>query len=646
MANKVELTDPEEIKAENHVVDIMGPAAPHDVEDVAKPLQEIAPEMPKEDAFAEEPIAELPVEGAVEKPVEETDAAPVEFDESAEETDESADEKVTDKAVDDIVHSDADAVLPESKAEAEDAIVMKSSLRDRLKNGWNKWWDNPWKRYGTITAAALIIGLVAFVAPIRAMVLNTVGVRSSIQLTVFDGATNLPLQNAVVQVDNKSVKTDANGAAKVTGIHLGKRDVQVSKVAFATHRAQLNLGIRIIDLGDVTLKPVGTQLTYIFTDYLSGKPIADVSLQGGEATAKSDKNGKAVITIQPSDAVDIKITAEKEGYRTDSLTAPADVKSSTGHKLVPATHVVFVSKESGKYDVYKMYLDGTDRSVLLAGTGLETQAIATLPNASGENVAIASSRDDRRNSDGYLLTALNIVNVATGDRTNIEYAEQINLIGWRGGTLVYQQTVAGASAANPNRQKIIAYDISANKRYQLAAANYFTGIQLVGGTVYYTVSATDPSSQPIFARVSLDGSGKKTLLTGSIWSLLRTGYDTMKLQTSDAWYQYTLGAAQPVVSTPVSDYTSRYYVDSPDGKTSAWVDTRDINGVLIARNLATAKEAELTTQKYLQAPLYWLSDSIVVYRVSGSNEVADYAVSIAGGQPKKLADVSLTGIRY
>jgi hypothetical protein len=119
----------------------------------------------------------------------------------------------------------------------------------------------------------------------------------------------------------------------------------------------------------------------------------------------------------------------------------------------------------------------------------------------------------------------------------------------------------------------------------------------------------------------------------------------MKLQTSDAWYQYTLGDAKPVASTPVSDYASRFYVDSPDGKTSAWVDVRDINGVLIALNLKNAKETELTTQKNLQAPLYWLNDTTVVYRVSGASEVADYAISIAGGQSQKISDVSLTGIR-
>lgn len=642
MADEPEAPDVESRKAEEHVKEIMGPADPHRANMTMPPdletEAETAPEVPESVIPNIEPAAEVAIESEPEEP----DTLPEEPREDLSPLP-NAEDKTTDSAVDDIMHNDADAALPEGPKD--DAVVMKSSFRERCKNFWLEWWSNPWKRYGTIAVAAVLLAVIVFVAPIRAMVLNTVGVRSSIMVHVYDGATNLPLENAVVQVDNKSTKTDSNGQAKIAGVHLGKKTVKISKLAFAATTKNVNLGMRIIDIGDVTLKSVGTQLTFVFTDYLSGKPIKDVAITSGESTAKSDKNGKAVITLQPDRAKDSKITTSKDGYRTDELSAPIDLTAKTSHKLVPAAHAIFVSKESGKYDVYKMYLDGKDRSVLLAGTGLENQSIATLPSPSGDMVAVASTRDDKRNSDGYLLTALNVIDVASGNRTDIEYAEQITLLGWDGSTLVYQQTVAGASAANPSRQKIIAYDTSSSKRFQLANANYFAGTQLIGSTLYYTVSATDPSGTASFARIKTDGSSKTVIYTGSVWSLLRSAYDTMKMQTQDKWYEYTISTAKLASSTPTSSYTSRFYVDSPDGKTSAWVDVRDINGVLIARNTSTGKETELTTQKNMQAPLYWLNKSTVVYRVSGSNEVADYTVSIDGGQPKKIADVSLTNIR-
>jgi hypothetical protein len=685
--------DSEDSIAEKHVAQIMGPppsldgSRPEPITEYApdaafeKPVSKdatkkveaerpasspvTAPEVPGEKSGAEaasEPTAETSVSDAaaaanaeLEKQMSSTpvDAVTTEGDldmsKPPEEFSAMADAKAplddakTAAAVDDILHSDADAALGD--VPKDNAVVMKHSIFGRAKNAWLAWWDNPWSRYGTIVVGVLLALLITFVRPVHDLVLNTFGVRSSVTASVLDSTSNLPLQNALISVDGVSAKTNADGVATVKGVKLGAHDVQISKLAFATTTKKAYFGMRIVDLGDVTLKATGSQLTYNFTDYLSGKPVADVAIASGEATAKSDKKGKAIITIPPSDAKTTKITLTKDDYRTETLETPNDAAAPTSQKLVPSARAIFISKESGKYDVYKMYVDGKDRQVLLPGTGLETQSIVAMPSPKGDKVVVASTRDDKRNNQGYLLTALNIVDTETGDSVNIDYAEQVTLLGWRDNTIVYLQTVAGVSAANPARQKIIAYDLDANKRFQLANANYFAGQELTGNTLYYTVSATDPAATETFAKVGVDGTGKRTLYSGNVWSLLRTDYNKMKLQTPDKWYEYTVGANAPIASTPLSEYGSRYYVDSPDGHSSARVDLRDNKGVLLLRNLDDGKETTLTTQKNMQAPSYWLNNSVVVYRVSGAAEVADYAVSINGGAAVKIADVSLTGVR-
>lgn len=672
--------DPEEQKAEKHVVEIMGPP---ELLDGSKPV----PPAPEESQQSEEP--EEPAQEQIEETaavdvqnVPDSDVLPLEEDTVAvtgtlpafQEADDALarppqiqsdgikaesdldmeqlpsdftasavpDDAETAAAVDDILKKDSDAVLASvPSAPPQKAIVMRPSVFERFKNGWYSWWYSPWKRYGTLGVVVLLLALMFLVAPVRAFVLNAAGVRSSVLVQAIDKSTSLPLQNVVVKVDGQSGKTNSDGQVKLKGIRLGKHDVTLSKIAFAdAQKKQVEFGMRIVDLGEVALKPTGQQVTYNFTDYLSGKPIRDAVVVSGEATAKSDKTGKAILTIEPGSTE--KITIKKDGYRTETLDTLGSEQAKIAQKLVPAARAIFISKESGKYDVYKMYVDGKDREVLLPGTGLETQAMVALPKPDGEKVAVASSRDDKRNQDGYLLTGLNIVDTESGDIVNIEYAEQITLLGWRGDTLLYAQTVAGASAANPSRQKIIAYNFTTNKRFQLANANYFAGYQLIGEAVYYTVSSTDPETQSVFARVSMDGTGKKTLFTGSIWALLRTDYSKMKIQTPDKWYEYTLGASAPVESTPATDYTSRFYADSPKQAVAAWVDVRDNNGVMLLHSLSDGKDTELMSQKSMQAPSYWLNSTTLVYRVSGSAEVADYVVSTEGGSAKKLADVSLT----
>ena len=653
----IQTPDPEEVKAERHVTQIMGPAQGFDgKESIVEQMHEVSTtEYPDSQLAAthqllgERQTAPADsIESINAKLQAQANNAPYEKDLDMEQlpagfkANAESEDVATGSAVDDIVKSDADVALP-SESSRPKAIVMKPSMFERLKNAWYTWWDNKWSRYGTVAFGIILALLAVFVKPVRNLVLNTAGVRSSVLVSVLDGANNLPLQNAVVSVDGVSGKTDEKGQVRLEGIHLGTQEVDIRKLAFAGVKKQVDFGMRIVDMGEITLKPTGQKLSFVLTDFLSGKPIADVSLKSGEATAKSDKKGEAILTIAPGASGTIKV--EKDGIRTEEVELSEAQAGTVKRKLVPSAKAVFISKESGKYDVYTVYIDGKNREVLLAGTGLETQSMTVLPRPAGDKVAVVSSRDDKRNKDGYLLAGLFVVDVETGEQVNIEYAEQITLLGWRGDTLLYRQTVAGTSAANANRQKIIAYDFGANKRFQLANANYFAGEYLIGNTVYYTVSATDSGAKETFAQVNIDGTGKKTLYTGDAWSLLRGDYTKLKFQTPTKWYEYTLGASAPVESTPPAEYSSPYFVDSPNLKTSVWVDVRDNKGVLLLRNLSDGKDKELASQRSMQAAAYWLGEKAVVYRVVGAGETADYIVSVNGGTPRKIADVSLTAIR-
>lgn len=550
------------------------------------------------------------------------------------------DDAQTDLAVEDILHDDTDAVLEPVQTNLE---PVKLPWSRRAKRAWLNWWQSPWKRWLTLCGVAGCIAALMFVAPARAYVLNACGVRSKAMLTVIDGASGRPLQNAVLSIDGLSVKTDEDGAAKLSGIKLGNHKVSVHKDAFEDYAQNVRFDMRVVDLGDVTLKPAGLQLRYSFVDYLSGVPLDDVSMESGQATAKSDKKGKAVLTVVRDQSATIHVS--KNGYRKEQLPVDLGAAAAQTIRLVPDVQAVFITKESGKYDVYKTYVDGKDRRVLLPGTGLETQDMAVLPKPDNSVVAVVSSRDEKRNSDGYLLPALTLVNTESGDQTTIEHAEQIMLLGWRGNTLVYELTVAGSSAANPNRQRIIAYDSATNKSFQLASANSFMGMELVGSELYYAVSTADSNTSDIFGKVALDGSAKKTFMTGNIWSMVRTDYQKFKLQTPERWYEYAIGSSAPTASSPESGYSFHYYVDGPDGKSSVRVEARDSNGVLLLRDIVANKDREIATQRNMQAPLYWLTDTIVVYRVAGASEVADYVVSVAGGSAQKLSDVSLSNIR-
>ena len=54
------------------------------------------------------------------------------------------------------------------------------------------------------------------------------------------------------------------------------------------------------------------------------------------------------------------------------------------------------------------------------------------------------------------------------------------------------------------------------------------------------------------------------------------------------------------------------------------------------------KDQNLLTESGVRNPIYWLDDDHLVYRISDSDETADYVLSLSGGLPKKIKDVTNT----
>lgn len=654
MADKKPI-DPEEEKAEKHVKEIMEPAdslyktnpeptTATEAESESASTTATAPEVAVKTTAEDATPFTVPVIALAEPDSETHVSAEPDLD-LANSPDVSKDgndgeDKGVDQAVDDILRGEADAALPDAEL-TETPVVMKESRWGKIKNALYNWWDNPKKRYGTLLGIAIVLGIIFGVPAIRANALNLIGVRSSVIVTAIDGTTNLPLEHVNVSASGIQAKTNADGVVRIKGVKLGQQDVTIAKAGFATVTKHISLGLRVQDFGEVSMKAIGTQYTLGLTDYLSGKPVANVAVSSGEATTKSDKTGKAILTVPPSDSSPIDITVGGTIYRKEKVSATENPTDVIQVKLVPAAPNVYVSKASGKYDVYKMDIDGKNKKVLLAGTGLETPNISLSLNDNNTYTALVSSRENKRNNEGYLLSTLSIVKVADGSTQTVDYSEQFILLGWKDNTLIYQQTIAGASAANASRQKIFSYDVESGRRYQLANANYFGGALLVGGKLYYVVSGTDPSAQGNFSVVDLNGSNRRTIMSGTIWSFTRTAYDKARLQKSDnSWYGYTFGDIATKTSVPPSSYTSRAYIDAPDGKTSLWVDVRDTNGVIMVHNVSDGMEKELLTQKYVTSIVRWLSPNVFVFRVSSPSETADYAANIDGGQPKLISEVS------
>lgn len=634
-------------QVEQHVADLMGPAqqidGTHSYEEtpmevptsVPKPTvpppQEVVPPVtpifegtPPEPVVTTETTQEL-----VDKPEDEDNESPLTVSSQTPLTEEVAPQMNE---------------TPASPTPEDEPVVMKESLWERMKEAYFRWWDNRTKRYITLAVVILVIGIAVGVPVVRNALFNLAGVRTSVSVTAIDQTTLMPLKNVVLQVGTSSTKTGDNGQAKLYGIRLGQQTVSVHKAGFADIKKQITFGMRTVDLGELDMKATGMQYRLTMTDLLSGKKIEGVAVTSGEATAKSDAKGLAVITLPPDDDSDGTLTIQKNGYRTESLKV-SDSKAAAKVTLVPAQKEVFVEKADGVYSMFKMDLDGTHRQELLAGTGIETADIGLSVDPAGKRAALVSTRDDKRNQDGYLLQALTITNISTGESDTIEHAEDIALVGWQGTVLVYQQTVAGASAANPTRQKLMSYDYATNKRYQIAAANGFVDVLLSGGKAYYIVSSTDPAVNGGLVRADLDGSDKKTLFDGTLWAFNRIDYKTLRLQLPDKWYSYTLGSSSVGTTETTIPTTARTYLDSPDGKLSAWLDALKNDKSIAIYDIASGKNTTIVTTAPVHHIMRWVGSRVIIYQTANGSTVTDWAVSLDGGEPRELTVTTVSAAR-
>ncbi len=312
---------------------------------------------------------------------------------------------------------------------------------------------------------------------------------------------------------------------------------------------------------------------------------------------------------------------------------------------MPSHKQTYISKRSGKFDIYGVYIDGKEDKLVLAGTGSERENdLVLVPHPTDNVVAYVSTRANQHNSDNFLLSNLILINTDTNATTSITASERVQIVGWSGDRLVYVQIAAGASANNPKRYRLMSYSYKDQTNKELASSNYFNDVVAVGDAIYYAPSSAYQSNKAALYKVNADGSNLQTIFNQEVWNIIRTSYDHLALAVQQQWYDFKLGDKGPTkLNDAPANQLPRVYIDSPDGKHSAWIDNRDGKGVLLNYDANSKSDVVLKSQSGLTYPVAWLNDNILVYRVKTDQETADYAISLNGGDPVKIKDVTNAG---
>jgi hypothetical protein len=614
----------------------IGPAGPY--KPFVPEVQE--EEVTNQDATDDDYLDEIGIDDAEKGPNVSASTETIDVQNQATEK-EVVDEPATvDEAVDELLSVEPRQAQEAAATEAELHAKEKKKRFARIKKVFKGWWHNKKIRYATFIVLFLLLSAVVLVPATRYATLNLVGIRVSTSVQIIDSETRLPLENIPVSLDGSIIRSNEEGLVEFTGVKLGEATLVIDKLGYAKVDRQLTLGLGSNPLGPQLVTATGEQFRFIATDWLSKSILNEVEASSGEDIAKANNEGSILLTVGDlSDGAEVRISAP--GYRDETFLLTDLNEGVNDVVLVPGKKHVFVSNRSGEYDLYKIDVDGKNEEVVLEATGKEREIPFVLPHQEENIAAYISSRDAERNSGGFILDGLFIVDIETNEVKRVYRSEQLQVIGWLDSKLIYVAVVEGVSAANPQRSKVFSYDVDTNEQYELAASNYFNDVKIVDDKVYYSVSsAAVPQSQAKLFSIDAEGISKELVVDTQVWSILREDYKTLLLSATDReWYRQTIGGEVTKLENQPVTRKTKIYVPAPNEQQALWVDIRDGKGVLLNYVVQTDQEESIITMPGLSEPVYWLNDSYVVYRVSTSDETADYVLHLESGETRKIADV-------
>lgn len=654
---KVEVLEPEPVEVETpetpEVPEVPEPDPPASVETLAPenepasapllPTEEL-PDLEKTKAPEDDKPTEPETPPVMSQPAADyrpTEVKPAQPEENL--TDDLGLEDVgTSKAVDEIIASDADAIL--DKSDRETALKKEPTIVKSSSGGLKKILKSKAFRRAIFILLLLSILLAAIFPTSRYFALNTAGVRSASSVKVIDESTKQPLKNAVFSINGVSGKTNEEGDARIENLKLGSATLKISKPAFAEVSQPITLGWGSNPLGDFQMQAVGLQYKFKLFDFLSKKPITNAEALSGQASAMANEKGEVVLVVPVEGEKQVEVEVKADGYRTEKRTMDMDQKETTEIPLVPAKKQAFISKRAGTYDVYKVDVDGLNEEMVLPGNGseqIETMSLSAHPTKN--MAALISSRDNIRNKDGLNLGTLNLINLDDNSVTQVTQSERIQLLGWEGDRLVYQKVTEGSNADSKDRHKIISYDIEPAEEKELASSNYFNDILAANGYVYYAPAAFNVNGAVGLFKIKIDGSDKKTIYDKEVWNIIRSEYNKLKVSMAEEWYELNLASDELTKQDgPPAVRKTRLYYDGPGNNLSLWVDERDGKGTLLEYSKETKEDKIIQTQGGLKNPVRWLSGKHIIYRVTNNQETADYIMNREGGEARKIIDVTDT----
>jgi len=494
---------------------------------------------------------------------------------------------------------------PEVTESAEPKPATGQSHLERFKR-----WYAHHKKW-TIPGSVLLLLIILAIIPWTRYKAAGLVVKKDVIIFVTDSKSGTAVSKAEVMLAGQQAETSGTGAALFHHVRTGTYKVSVLKKYYLDTSKKVTVGFRSPQNFQLQSVPTGRQVKIVVKNLINHKPLLNVGIKINDVTAKTDNTGTAVAVL-PIGASSEKGSLILSGYNNTDVTVQISDQTvkENDYYLTPAGQIYFLSKLSGKIDVVKTNLDGSDRQTVLAGTGNEDdQNTVLLASRDWKYLALLSRRAGQY-ATLYLIDTTNNDSLSTIDEGNVTF----NLAGWSGSNFVYTVT-RSVSPTTPHGQALKSFDADSkqlltldktnaagNDVYNWAHETYLYQIYLIGKNVIYgkdwdnyeSPYINSPSlligKQAGIYSIGVDGKNSQTLRTFALAADKYVNIVSVPYEAQTIYYQaqdpsgtsyYTYSNGKLAESSDLSDNFNKYYnnpktfLESPSGNLTFWSEPRD-----------------------------------------------------------------------
>lgn len=526
----------------------------------------------------------------------------------------------------------------------------------------------------TIAAAVALIIVVVFSIPASRYAVAGIVIKKDMTVQVVDSKTGKPVTSAQLSVAGQTAKSDKDGKVTFHNVAVGQYKVSAKKTYYQDSSADALVPILSeSQLAKVSMVATGRQVPISVTNKVGGQPLANVEVAAGDSSVTTDDTGVATIVL-PADKPAVNATFTLDGYNetTADIAVTEQQDDKNKFSLTPAGKVYFLSKRTGKINVMKSDLDGGNTSVVVAGTGKESETqTVLLASRDWKYLALKAKRDSEDDK-------LYLVNTADDKLTVIDEGAKVTFtpIGWSNESFIYQVARDDVPEWQPKRLSLKSYNAatakiatiddaegvgnsSGNWAREVYTNTYILGDQIVYGKHWnnsYGSNGLLAGKKDGIYSVKAAGDSKQTVKDFSSTTssyleatLYKPNEIYFRLAGSPAkYYEYEDGKIEE--TTEVNDnnfYNQTYatYLVSPSGKYTFWYESRDGKKVSFVgdQNGANSKEV-LADDDFV--PYGWYSDTYLLFAKKGSELYVAPRDNPAKVVPLKITDYHKPAVTF